>query len=160
MAKKAKGQVAMEQRYEHNGGQVLYAMMEQGYAYNDEIYHTGENADGRGKPLKLFKRKEVAEVALAEAMREWLGENSLQGYGYSTEEILNERALEVVRRAVEENDVLKTKEVVDQQICLDDILDHEKFAPVFQAMTNQEILDFMKYCTVAPYFIEEVEVNE
>lgn len=67
-----------------------YAVLEVGYEYNDEVYHTGNYGATYEAPKNIFTDKEAAEKAAKEASITKLRGTSLGHYGYGPDEFTND----------------------------------------------------------------------
>jgi hypothetical protein len=112
------------------GKEKGYVVLEVGYEYNDEYYHTGNNGETYEAPKKVFINKDKAEIELHKKNMEHLRGLDLGRYGYILEDICKkgkakklEKICEQLEINIEEGDDIP-KDATDEQIneilkCLD-----------------------------------------
>lgn len=63
-----------------------YVILEVGFEYNDEIYHTGNYGETYEAPSKVYTNKDKAEAELVKLTNEKLRGEYIDRYGYGVDE--------------------------------------------------------------------------
>lgn len=119
-----------------------YVVLEVGYDYNDEVYHTGNYGAMYEAPNKVYLDKDIAEEEVVKRTCEKLRGLPLGAYGYGIEEIAKKGCVERL-----------------SQICEEIGFNIEDGDDVPKKATDKQLQNILELIDLEFFTIVEVEIN-